>query len=175
MIPTLETPRLRLREWRESDLDGFADFWAHEETARFVGGVKSRADAWRALAMQLGHWRLRGYGLFVVEEKASGAFAGWSGPYYPEGWPEPELGWALAARFQGKGYATEATRAARDFAYGALGWTTAVSLIDPDNHASLRVAERLGARRDGVFDLRGTEVGLFRHPSPADLAARRSH
>jgi RimJ/RimL family protein N-acetyltransferase len=171
MIPRIDTERLTLREWRETDLDGFAAFWADPETAYFVGGVKSREDAWRALAMQLGHWRLRGYGLFVLEDRASGDFAGWSGPYFPEGWPEPELGWALAKRFHGRGYATEATRAARDFAYRKLGWTTAISLIDPGNHPSLRVAERLGAQPDGSFTLRGTEVGVHRHPGPTALTS----
>ena len=103
MTPRIDTARLTLREWRESDLDAFAALWADEETARFIGGVKSRDDSWRSLAMLVGHWALRGYGMFAIEEKASGAFAGWSGPYCPEGWPEPELGWTLAKKFHGRG------------------------------------------------------------------------
>jgi RimJ/RimL family protein N-acetyltransferase len=171
-IPVIETARLRLRGWRESDLDSFAAFWADAQTAYFVGGAKSREESWRALAMQLGHWSLRGYGLFALEEKASGAFAGWCGPYAPEGWPEPEIGWALAKPFHGRGYATEAARAARDFAYASLGWSTAISLIDPDNRPSLRVAERLGARRCGAFHLRGVDVDVYRHPGPQSLPSQ---
>ncbi|MET0605929.1 MAG: GNAT family N-acetyltransferase [Beijerinckiaceae bacterium] len=169
MTPVIETERLRLREWREDDLDAIAALWADEDTARYIGGVKSRDDAWRSLAMQVGHWKLRGYGMFAIEEKDTGAFVGWSGPYFPEGWPEPEIGWTLRREFRGRGYATEATRASRDYAYRALGWTTAISLIDPENFASLRVAERLGARRDGTFNLRGMEVDVHRHPSPREL------
>jgi RimJ/RimL family protein N-acetyltransferase len=169
MTPRIETERLILRDWRESDLDAFAAFWADEEAAHFVGGVKTRSDSWRALAMQVGHWSLRGYGLFALEDKASGEFAGWAGPYAPEGWPEPEIGWALAKKFHGRGFATEAALASRDYAYRTLGWTTAISLIDPKNVASQRVAARLGATRDGTFNLRGAEVDVYRHPSPAQF------
>lgn len=174
MTPRLETQRLVLREWREGDLDDFARFWADEATARYVGGVKSREDAWRVMAMHVGHWNLRGFGVFALEEKATGAFMGWSGPFCPEGWPENELGWGLLPEFQGRGYATESALAARDFVYGTLGWTTAISLIDPDNHGSLRVAERLGARIEKYWSLRGRDIHLLRHPAPQQLQSPSS-
>ncbi len=171
MTQRLETERLILREWRESDLDAFAALWADAETAHFIGGVKTRGDAWRSLAMQVGHWGLRGYGLFAIEDKASGAFAGWAGPYSPEGWPEPEIGWTIVKAFQGRGLATEAALASRDYAYRTLGWTTAISLIDSTNIPSQRVAAKLGATRDGIFTLRGADVDVYRHPSPAQLSS----
>lgn len=174
MIPVIETERTRLREWRETDLEPLALFWANEATARYVGGVKTRDETWKLMAMHLGHWRLRGYGMFAVEEKSTGRFIGWCGPYCPEGWPEPELGWGLLEEFHGRGYATEAARATRDFAYGSRGWPTAISLIDPDNKGSLRVAEKLGARFEKYWSLRGRDVGLYRHPSPQQLQSTSS-
>ena len=78
-IPLLETERLRLRAWREDDLDSLAAFYASDANARFVGGVCARDDAWRRMAMFLGHWVLRGYGNWVIEEKGTGTFAGYCG------------------------------------------------------------------------------------------------
>ena len=147
----------------------FADFFASER-AKFVGGPTSAEQAWRFLAVELGHWPLRGYGRWAVEETATGKFAGIIGPWNPHGWPEPELGWDLMAGFEGKGYATEAALAARNYAYGVLGWTTAISLVAPGNDASRRVAQRMGAAQDGVFDHeRFGVLEIWRHPAPDEI------
>lgn len=165
-VPTIETPRLTLRGFRAVDHPAFADYLANEGTTRFVGGVVAADDAWRRLSLLAGQWVLRGYGPFAIEDRASGRFAGYAGPWFPFGWPEPEIMWGLHQDFHGKGYATEAARAARDWAYRTLGWMTAISLIHPDNHASRRVAERLGTRPDGETRLRGQTVAIHRHPAP---------
>ena len=164
MVPELETERLRLRAWRERDIDAYAAFCASEATARFVGGVCGREDAWRRMAMLMGHWSLRGYGPWVIEDKSEAAFAGYGGLWNPLGWPEPEIMWGLPTAFQGRGYATEAARCARDFAYATLGWRTAVSYIADENLPSQRVAARLGAVRERNVELRGRSVGVHRHP-----------
>jgi RimJ/RimL family protein N-acetyltransferase len=169
-IPVIETERLSLRGWREGDLPAFAEFWADEDTARFVGGTCSREQAWRLMAMYVGHWVLRGYGLWALEEKASGRLAGYCGPWNPEGWPEPEIGWGLLKAFHGRGYATEAAQRARDFAYRELGWPTAVSYIAAENAASQRVAARLGAAFERAGELQKKPVGLYRHPPPGALS-----
>jgi RimJ/RimL family protein N-acetyltransferase len=169
MIPVIETDRLRLREWSESDFDPFAAFCADAELARFVGGACARDDAWRRLAAIVGHWTLRGYGYWALEEKASGKLVGWCGLWCPEGWPEPEVGWSLLKAAHGKGYATEAARRSREHAYRSLGWTTLISFIHPQNRASVRVAERLGARLESTVILRGSEVEVFRHPARAEM------
>ena len=70
-----------------------------------------------------GHWALHGFGMFVLEEKASGRFAGRAGPFYPPVWPGFEVGWGLAAEFRGKGYAVEAARASIDWAFATLSST----------------------------------------------------
>jgi RimJ/RimL family protein N-acetyltransferase len=170
-IPTLTTSRLTLRAPCLDDFDAFAAFYASDR-ARFVGGPMSAEQVWRHLACEIGHWALRGYGRWAVEETASGKFAGIIGLWNPEGWPEPEIGWDLMDGFEGRGFATEAAMAALAHAYDTLGWPTAISLVAPENHGSRAVAQRMGARHDGMFTHRrlGT-MEIWRHLSPDDLAA----
>ena len=169
MIPTLHTERLTLRAPVEADFAPFAAFYAGPRS-HFVGGPLSRELAWRMLAMEAGHWQLRGYGRWIVAETATDTPVGMVGPFAPEGWPEPELGWDLFDGFEGKGYATEAALAARAWVYDTLGWTTAISLVKPENTASARLAERLGCTRDGDFTHeRHGFMHVYRHPGPDSL------
>jgi RimJ/RimL family protein N-acetyltransferase len=168
-ISVLETERLRLRAFREGDLDRFAEFCASEALTRFVGGTSDRRGTWGRIAAYLGHWTLRGYGHWAIEEKASGRFVGYSGLWNPQGWPEPEVIWGLMADAHGQGYATEAARRVREFAYRGLGWRTAVSFIAPQNLPSLRVAQRLRAAHERDFKLFTTTVGVYRHPGPEEV------
>lgn len=147
MDASLETSRLILRQWREQDLEGFAGLMGESEAARFLSHDRQpmdRTTAWWHMALLAGHWRLRGYGLFVVEERASGAFVGRVGPWQPEGWPGFEIGWAVRRRFWGQGYATEAALAAGAWAIRTFGPTRLIALIHEDNHRSHAVARRLG-------------------------------
>lgn len=143
-IPTYETERLILRGLRESDLDAFAAMMADDEVARYIGGTIPRPDAWRYIAGMLGHWVIRGYGLWAVERKSDGAFMGRIGLINPEGWPGIEVGWALAKPYWGQGYATEAARVAFTYGFRHTSVPRLISLIHPDNHASRKVAQRLG-------------------------------
>lgn len=163
--PQLETERLILRLPQLSDFDAYAAFMASER-ASFVGGPLERDMSWRNLGHMVGHWVLRGYGLFVITDKLDGRPLGMAGMLNPEGWPEPELGWSLwEVSSEGKGIAREAVEAARAYAYGTLGWTTAISLIAPDNLASAGLARRLGAAPERAWELRGKPVNIWRHPS----------
>lgn len=144
-FPVIETERLRLRAFEERDLDAYAALRADEKVMKFLGGVQDDTLTWRGMATILGHWTLRGFGFFCVEEKASGQCIGHCGPWRPHNWPDNEIGYTLARDAQGKGYATEAARASLSFAYEKLGWATAISVIDPENAASQNVAKRLGA------------------------------
>ena len=167
----LETERLLLRHWTEADFEAYAAYYADPELARFIGGVCDRPTAWRRLAAEVGHWTLRGYGFWAVEEKATGELVGSVGLWRPEGWPELELGYWLMPAGQGKGYATEAGLKSREYAYEVLGARTLVSYIHPDNEASKRVAERMGARHEETIEL--LEFGphcVYRHPDPPELA-----
>lgn len=169
MIPVLETERLRLREWREADFEPFAAIYADEEQARYIGGVHPRDEAWRRMACFAGHWALRGYGHWALEEKAAGVFAGWCGLWNPEGFPEPEIAWTLTIAFRGRGLAREAALRVREFAYGTLGWNTAISLVAIGNEPSARVARRLGAVVERYIQFRGSECAIYRHPDARSL------
>jgi RimJ/RimL family protein N-acetyltransferase len=160
---TLDTPRLRLRQFKSADFDEYAALCADAEVMRYVGDrvPLSREDAWRQLAMLAGHWTLRGYGMWVVEELSSGAFVGRVGLHYPEGWPDREIGWALARAFWGRGYALEAATAALRVAFEVLEWSRVVSLIAAQNSRSIRLAERLGERREHTLKVRGHEAMLY--------------
>ncbi|MEM6619818.1 MAG: GNAT family N-acetyltransferase, partial [Pseudomonadota bacterium] len=145
-IPVLETERLILRAPSIEDHARECLFYADAEHARFVGGAKSAFDCWGIIAGRLGHWQIKGYGFWHLDERASGRYVGRVGLIEPYGWPEREIGWSLMPDALGHGYATEAALAVRDYAYGVLGWTTAISLIDPGNAASEAVATRIGAQ-----------------------------
>jgi len=149
--------------FRGKDFEAYARMVADPEVTRFLGNGKplDRLGAWRSLATHIGHWTLRGYGMWAVEEKAGGRFIGRIGFFEPEGWPGFELGWALAREHWGKGYATEGARRALEYAFTGLGRERVISLIDPENGASIRVAERLGERAEGKVALFGKEILVF--------------
>ena len=122
---------------------------ADEESARFVGGVQAPSAAWRGLAAVAGAWALDGFSMFSVIEKASGRWVGRLGPWRPHGWPGTEVGWGIVRDCWGKGYATEGSAAAMDWAIDHLGWTDIIHCIDPANAPSQAVAQRLGSRNRG--------------------------
>jgi RimJ/RimL family protein N-acetyltransferase len=145
----LETPRLLLRLPRADDLDPWADMMADAEAARFIGGVMPRATTWRLVMMMIGAWHAQGFAMFSVVEKASGRWVGRVGPWMPEGWPGPEIGWAIVRDCWGRGYATEGAIASANWAFAHLGWTEIIHSIAPDNAASQAVARKLGSRNRG--------------------------
>ncbi|MGF1647002.1 MAG: GNAT family N-acetyltransferase [Kineosporiaceae bacterium] len=166
-IPTFTTERLRLTAFdEERHFEGVAAFFADPVSATY-GGPCDRADAWRKFATYLGHWVIRGYGPWAVETRAAGEFVGIVGPWYPEGWPEPEITWALLPAQHGRGYATEAAGAALSAAYDVFGWTTATSVIASGNTPSIAVAERLGAVRQAEVGYRYGAAYLYRHRPPS--------
>lgn len=163
-IPEIESERLTLRAIAETDLDDLMELWGDEETAKYIGGVQTRVSSWHSIASLFGHWYWRGFGLWAVVEKESGKVIGWTGIWFPEGWLEPELIWSLNKHFHGKGYATEAAETARNYAYQQLKLKTLISVIAPENTASIKVAERLGASYEKDWELRGNKVNIWRHP-----------
>jgi RimJ/RimL family protein N-acetyltransferase len=161
----IDTPRLRLVPLGAEHFDPLAAMYADPEVTRFLEPAPlDRAEAWRRLAIHVGHWSLRGYGNFACIEKASGAFAGRCGPWFPEGWPALEIGYSLARSFWGRGYATEAAVACARYAYDVLRAPTVISLVGPDNLRSQRVAERGGAKLDRELIVRGLPARLFVWP-----------
>lgn len=171
-MPRLETERLILRGPEARDWDQWRPF-ALSERAQYIGGPYTLGTAWRSFGHILGHWVLRGFGTFVVTLKGDDTAVGGVGPWYPANWPERELGWTCwRDDLEGTGVMFEAACAARDHAFGVLGWDTAVSYIDPPNARSIALAERLGAVRDHAAETPGHEheVLVYRHPNPGRVS-----
>jgi RimJ/RimL family protein N-acetyltransferase len=159
-VPTLETERLRVRPFRTSDIDDYAALYADREVLRYLGTGEpwDRGRAWRHLAFIMGHWQLGGAGEWAIEQRETGMFLGVVGYSAPEGWPGFELAWRLARRWWGHGYATEAAQAALAHAFTAWQRDRVISLIHPENRASIRVAERLGQSLQARLQHLGREV-----------------
>ena len=163
MIPTLKTERLLLRPFCLTDFQRYAEYCADEEVMRYIGagGPISGTDAWRQMAFFLGHWQLLGHGMWAVQLHESGELIGRAGFLEPEGWPGFELGWLLGREFWGHGFATEAAARALTFARDELHRESVISLIYPENAASIRVAERLGEQFEGRVEVRTIEAAVY--------------
>jgi RimJ/RimL family protein N-acetyltransferase len=159
----LESERLLLRMWREeTDFEPYAELCADPEVMRFLGGKAfDRLEAWRHFSFMVGHWQLRGYGPWAVEEKATRKLIGRIGFLNPVGWPAFELGWTLGRQYWGKGYATEGARRALEYAFTEMNKSHVISLIDPQNKGSIAVAERLGEKVEGQTELMGHDVLIY--------------
>jgi RimJ/RimL family protein N-acetyltransferase len=164
-IPTLTTDRLRLRAFKASDLDAYAAMQANPDVMRYLvtGRTATPVEVWRTMATSLGAWALRGYSMWACEKIDDGAFVGSIGIFQPLDWPEPEIAYSLDRPFWRQGFATEATKAVRDWLFEHFPLLRAASFIRPDNHASKRVAERLGAVCERTFELRGSVNDYWVH------------
>jgi RimJ/RimL family protein N-acetyltransferase len=167
-IPSVVTERLRLRAFRAGDLDAYAAMQANPEVMRYLvtGGTATRVQVWYTMLTAMGSWALRRYGMWAVEEIATGRFAGSVGIFQPLDWPEPEIAYSLDRPFWGRGLATEAAGAARDWLFANFPYPRAASFIRPENRASIRVAERLGAVCEGTTELRGVTFQHWVHRRP---------
>lgn len=164
-IPTqLESERLILRMFREDDWRPMHAHYSHPECTRYtLGRVLSEGESWRLTATLAGHWLLRGYGPYALQEKASGTMIGAVGLWFPIDFPEREIKWALHPASWGKGYASEAARTVVDMARRAYPGQPPISFIDKDNAASIRVALSVGAKLENEVDFRSRRFQIFRH------------
>ncbi len=167
-IPVLETQRLVLRGPEPGDYPNFKATFASYRS-RFMGGPLNPYEAWMLYAAEIGHWEIRGFGMWMIHLRETDETLGMAGGWFPPKWPEREIAWFIWPERTGHGYALEATHRARQYFYDVAGWETAVSYLDPKNLDSIRLAERLGATRDKVAtSVDGSDV-VYRHPSPAVL------
>lgn len=180
MVPIVETERLRLRAFRESDLDRWAAVMADPATVRYVGNQPlAREETWRRLLMSGGLWAMYGYGYWAAERKEDGLLVGHVGlaDFKREMTPSidglPEAGWIFAPDAHGQGLATEALSAVLDWADRNLPGHGLVAIIDPGNAPSIRLAERCGFSEREEATYKGEPILLFRRPpaSPARAAA----
>lgn len=160
-IPTLATRRLVLRPVGANDFAAYERLMTSSRS-RGMGGPYSRREAWGMFCHDIAGWTLFGHGALMVDLRETGECVGQVGINHGPLFPEKELGWLVYAGFEGRGYATEAAAALRDWAAQALGCMGLVSYVHPSNLASIRVAERLGATLDRDAP----------RPDPGDLVYR---
>jgi RimJ/RimL family protein N-acetyltransferase len=170
-VDPIETLRLTLRLPQMHDAGPMLEIHQDPAVVQYVllgnaqGGLTA---AWRSVAMMVGHWHLRGYGQWTVVERATGVVVGRVGLWYPEGWPGVELGWIIRRERWGQGLATEAAEAALAWAWTHVDTDHIISIIAPDNHRSIRVAEKIGEsfeRSELVSGVRSSIYGVHRPPS----------
>lgn len=170
--PRLETDRLVLRAHEAEDLGGSHRIWSNPEVTRHIGGEPStRESSWSRILRFVGHWRLLGYGYWAVVEREGGAYVGEVGfgsfkrTIDPPLDDDPEMGWVLDPSRHGRGYATEAVRAALAWGFEHVGAASLSCIVTPDNHASLRVAAKCGFREARRTTYKGSDLVVMRRPN----------
>jgi ribosomal-protein-alanine N-acetyltransferase len=163
MAPTLETDRLHLRPVAADDFARFTALYGDPEVMRFIGrrGALTPAEVRERLDFMIDHWRRHGFGMWSLFHKPDGAFVGRCGMRYMDDTTEVELGYTLARRYWGQGFATEASRAAVSYAFGVLKVDRLVAIADPANAASVNVMKKLGMTFERVGHYYGTPCVLY--------------
>jgi len=172
----LETERLSLRPPDEADLDALVPIFGDPEVMRFIGAGTpwTRERTVEGLNRWQSFWAADGFGMFIVTRRADGRILGDTGllAWDPRAWrpgslraigeqAEIEIGWRFGREHWGNGYATEAARAVRDWGRATHGFERLISLIDPENSASIRVAEKLGARHERDVKISGRVARVY--------------
>ncbi|CAA9459135.1 MAG: Acetyltransferase, GNAT family [uncultured Rubrobacteraceae bacterium] len=158
----IETDRLRLRPWREGDLDAYAHMCADPEVMRYMPGVMTREQAAEQIARFVRHFEERGHCYWAVEDKVSGAFVGRIGLTHQQDWPEDphktDVGWLLDRAYWSRGLATEGAWASLRHGFEELGIERVIGITLPDNLASRRVMEKLGMAYRGEARWKGFDL-----------------
>ncbi|MEL6871012.1 MAG: GNAT family N-acetyltransferase [Pseudomonadota bacterium] len=134
-LPVLTTERLTLVPPGVACWDAYRQFYTDEAASKMYGGPLSVSAAWERLASDLGAWHLQGFGVWVIQRRREQDFVGTCGFWQGKGWPR-ELTWWLLPVARGSGIATEASRAAIDFAYDSLNWSSVETYMNDDNDAA---------------------------------------
>jgi RimJ/RimL family protein N-acetyltransferase len=169
----IETERLLLRRWRDEDRKPYARMCADPKVMRYLPATMSREESAEQIAGFVCHWEERGFGLWAVEEKASGEFIGFIGLMRHEDWHEgehkTEVGWRLGRAYWGRGLATEGARASVRYGFEGLGLERIISITLPGNAASRRVMEKAGLTYRGETRWKGHDVIWYAIDRRAEL------
>ena len=166
--PELRTPRLTLRPPSADDYATYVRFYSDPEASASYAGPLDAAQAWRKLAYDIGHWSLRGFGMFSVMDRESGDMLGGCGVVHPEGWPRHELTWWIMPAARRRGVALEASQAVLDWAYGTLGWDLVETHMNDENKAARALAQKLGGQViDRITFPDGLQRDIYRLPRSA--------
>ncbi|WP_341251764.1 GNAT family N-acetyltransferase [Euzebya pacifica] len=170
IAPTLRTDRLRMVAFAERHLEPFTRIQYDPRVAEWYGGLPDPPhewstqleQTWRVMAMFAGHWVLRGFGQWAVEDAETGDLLGRVGLWQPEGWPGIEVGWLVHPDRWGRGYATEAARTAVEWGFTSLGLDRIISVTVPHNTRSQQVMRKVGLTDTGTtVEVGGHEQVLF--------------
>lgn len=161
----IETKRLKLRQFVDEDWKDIHLYYSDEEATKYTFGRSlSEGDSWRAMASMIGHWHIRGYGPYAIENKISKKVIGICGFWYPNDWPELEIKWALSRQHWGKGYASEAARSIQKVALKYFPHKPLISFIDSNNVASIKLALAINAVLEKEVEFRDGKWHIYRHP-----------
>ena len=170
-VPVLESERLRLRAPGRADFPSIARLWSTPAVVRYIGGKPASAEeSWARLLRNAGHWALMSYGLWVVEARDSHTFLGEVGlinlerDIEPSLGGMPEVGWVLLPEAHGRGFATEAVRAALAWMDANLAYPRSVCIISPDNEPSLKLARKCGFRHLTTGHYHDGPIEIFARP-----------
>jgi RimJ/RimL family protein N-acetyltransferase len=165
LVPqNLETERLNLRMFTEADWPDMHEFYSDAEAVKYtIGKPMTETESWRKVAALIGHWEMRRYGCYALEEKQTGKVIGLAGLEYPAGWPDPEIQWSLARHSWKKGYAAEAVMAIKKMVPEFVPDISFISIIHPDNADSGKLANKVGAHFEKEFFFRDTVWHIYRH------------
>ncbi len=165
LIPeTAETERLILRTFKEDDWLDLHQLYSDPKCTQYtIQRTLTEGESWRTMATMIGHWQLRGYGPYALEDKATGKVMGPVGLWYPNDWPEPEIKWAISHAYWGHGYASEAARAVKKIAADFMPETSLISLIFSENEPSIKLALAIGAKFEKELEFRGQIAHIYRH------------
>ena len=166
LFPEIQTDRLYMRVGGVDDLDEL-DRYFSSDASRYVGGPRPRSASWEALCAGVGHWHLRGFGLWIILDRETGAQLGIAGLSQPDGWPEPELVWVIYDQYSGQGIATEAIQGCRIAAAEHFGIRRPISLLRPEHQPLVKMVERMGAEHIGDVEIpEFGPIAAWRHADP---------
>jgi RimJ/RimL family protein N-acetyltransferase len=166
-VVDIHTERLLLRPPTVSDVQPMFEIHQDPDVMRFVGKPGDISVAWRNVAMMIGHWQMLGYGMWIVVNRDDGQVIGRAGLWNEAGGPGLELGWLIRKSGWGRGYATEAARAALIWAWQHAGGDHIISVIHAENHPSIRIAEKLGQQLEKSEMVNGSEMLTYGIRKPA--------
>ena len=159
----LTTARLRLRPWRDDDLEPYAALNADPRVREFFPSLHTRQESAESMQYIRDHWVQRGFGLWAVEVVGGARFIGFMGLNVPSFdapfMPAVELGYRLAFNHWGRGYATEGARAAIAFGFTTISLAEIVAMTAAGNERSRRVMSRLGMAHDAADDFDHPDIG----------------
>jgi len=165
LIPEmLETERLILRFVRLEDWKDIHEYYSDIECTKYTTRRPlNENESWQKMAALAGHWQLRKYGSYALEEKKLKRVIGLAGLDYPNDWPEPEIQWGLVRKFWSMGYAKEAAKAVKEMAGKYLPELSLISVIHPENQNSINLAKSLGANFEKEYYFRDDTWNIYRH------------